>query len=471
MPGRVLRYSLFLLAIVAMLTLYLPQLQQQPAQAASDADYNRMRLLTEVMEQIQKKYVEKKTPDELLTEAVKGMVSSLDPHSAYLTPEEYKELQVETKGSFSGVGIVITTKDGTLTVVSPIEDTPAYKAGVEAGDRIMKINGKLTKGMTIMDAVKGIRGPKGSKVVLTILREGQSNFKDIEIVRDTIPIKSVRSFILDDGYGLIRLANFQENTTDELVAALNKLQSQKVPLKGLIIDLRTNPGGLLTEAVNVTDQFIDKGLIVSTRGRAPGQEMVFRATPRMTAGSYPIIVLVNQGSASASEIVAGALQDHHRALLLGTQTFGKGSVQTILPLDDKGALKLTTARYYTPSGRSIQAKGITPDLVVPFKAPAPAPKADKKSQGLSEKDLQGAMPPEGEDGPAKPAKTVPPQGKDQGKLKDKEQSEKDKLYYPKDRLAQDNQMVRALDLLKAWQVFSGHEGMTKVKDAGAVKKQ
>ncbi len=469
MPGRALRYSLFLLAILAMFTLLLPQLRQQPAQAASDADYGRMRLLTEVMEQIQKKYVEKKTPDELLTEAVKGMVSSLDPHSAYLTPEEYKELQIETKGSFSGVGIVITTKDGILTVVSPIEDTPAYKAGVEAGDRIMKIDGKLTKGMTIMDAVKNIRGPKGSKVVLTILREGQSNLKDIDIVRDTIPIKSVRAFILEDGYGLIRLANFQENTTDELVEGLNKLQSQKVPLKGLIIDLRTNPGGLLTEAVNVTDQFLDHGLIVSTRGRAPGQEMVFRATPRMTAGNYPIIVLVNQGSASASEIVAGALQDHKRALLLGTQTFGKGSVQTILPLDDKGALKLTTARYYTPSGRSIQAKGITPDLVVPFKAPAPAPKTDKGGQGLSEKDLQGAIAPEGEDSPSPPAPAVQPQGKD--KEPGKDVKEKDKLYYPKKRLEQDNQMVRALDLLKAWQVFSARDLPIKGKDAGAVKKQ
>ncbi|MFH2128417.1 MAG: S41 family peptidase, partial [Pseudomonadota bacterium] len=250
MPGRTLRHGLFLLAIMAVLSFYLPQFQHQSAQAASDADYSRMRLLTEVMEQVQKKYVEKKTPDELLTEAVKGMVSSLDPHSAYMTPEEYKELQVETKGTFSGVGIVITTKDGILTVVSPIEGTPAFKAGVEAGDRIMKINGKLTKGMTLMDAVKNIRGPKGSKVVLTVLREGANNLKDIEIVRDMIPIKSVRYYLLEDGYGLIRLANFQENTTDELVKGLNELQSQKVPLKGLIIDLRTNPGGLLTEAVN-----------------------------------------------------------------------------------------------------------------------------------------------------------------------------------------------------------------------------
>ncbi|MCF8117546.1 MAG: S41 family peptidase [Desulfarculaceae bacterium] len=475
MPGRWLRYGIFLILVVAITAFMLPQLRQAPAQAAEDQDYRRTRLLIEVMEQIQKKYVEKKTPDELLTEAIKGMVSSLDPHSAYLTPEEYKDLQVETKGSFSGVGIVISMKDGTLTVVSPIEDTPAFKAGVEAGDRIIKINGKLTKGMNLMDAVKVIRGPKGSKVTLTILREGMSKLKDISIVRDVIPIKSVRYFLLDDGYGLIRLASFQENTTDDLIAALNKLQDQKVPLKGLIIDLRTNPGGLLTEAVNVSDQFLDKGLIVSTRGRAPGQEMVFKATPHMTAGNYPIIVLVNQGSASASEIVAGALQDHHRAMILGTPSFGKGSVQTILPLEDKGALKLTTARYYTPAGRSIQAKGIIPDLEVPFKPPAPA-KAPEKNQGLREADLQGAMAPE--DNPNPPAvdkeEGVKPEAKDNGDDqgssaepagKDKAASDKDKLYYPKERLSKDNQMIRALDLLKAWQVFTRREPPANLQGA------
>ena len=490
MTSRWLRFGLFFLLVVALAAFMLPQWRNPSAQAASDDDYNRTRLLIEVMEQIQKKYVEKKTPDELLTEAVKGMVSSLDPHSAYLTPEEYKELQIETKGSFSGVGIVITMRDGTLTVVSPIEGTPAYKAGVEAGDRIIKIDGKLTKGMTLMDAVKAIRGPKGSKVTLTILRDGLGKLKDIAIVRDVIPIKSVRYYLLGDGYGLIRLASFQENTTDDLIQGLNKLQEQKVPLKGLIIDLRTNPGGLLTEAVNVADQFLDSGLIVSTRGRAPGQEMVFKATPRMTAGDYPIIVLVNQGSASASEIVAGALQDHRRALILGTTTFGKGSVQTIMPLDDKGALKLTTARYYTPNGRAIQAKGITPDLVVPFKAPAPTKaKKPEKSQVLREKDLQGAMPPEddarvleGDQAEPKPeSKAKPPeQGKDEPKGEPQGEPQKDakakkdkqdKLHYPKDRLDKDNQMIRALDLLKAWQVFSRQEPPVPVKEPGKAVNQ
>ncbi len=466
MPGRSLRYGFLIFFLLAATAFLLPQLKQAPAQAAGDADYRRMRLLTEVMEQIQKKYVEKKTPDELLTDAIKGMVSSLDPHSAYLTPEEYKELQIETKGSFSGVGIVISMRDGILTVVSPIEGTPAYKAGVEAGDRIIKIDGKLSKGMSLMDAVKAIRGPKGSKVTLTILREGLSKLKDITIVRDVIPIKSVRAYLLEDGYGLIRLASFQENTTDDLVQALNKLQEQKVPLKGLVIDLRTNPGGLLTEAVNVADQFLDKGVIVSTRGRVPSQDMVFRATPRMTAGDYPIIILVNQGTASASEIVAGALQDQHRAMVLGTQTFGKGSVQTIMPLDDEGALKLTTARYYTPDGRSIQAKGITPDLVVPFKPPAKTKPREDKNQTLREKDLQGAMPPEDVEKP-KNGQEAAPENQDQGKDK----SKKNKLYFAKDRLENDNQLMRALDLLKAWQVFSRQETAISAKGAGKAVNQ
>ena len=407
------------------------------ARAASDEEYRRMRVFTEVLAEIQQKYVEKKSTDELITYAIKGMVSRLDPHSSYLTPDEFKDLQIETKGSFSGVGIEITMRDGVLTVVSPIEGTPAYQAGVQAGDRIIKINGKLTKGMSLMDAVKYIRGPKGSKVTLTVLREGAARLKDITIVRDIIPLRSVRYYLLEDGYGYVRISNFQEDTTEDLVKALEVLQNRKPMLKGLVLDLRNDPGGLLQEAISVADQFLDQGVIVSTKGRLPSQDMVFRATSTVTAGDYPIVCLVNNGSASASEIVAGALQDHKRAVILGTRSFGKGSVQTIIPLDDKGALRLTTARYYTPSGRSIQAKGIEPDVVVPFIKPKETPKPEK-SQAIREKDLNGAMAPE------KEAETAE---------QEKESEAKSKLYYPAERLHKDNQLTRALDLLKAWQVF------------------
>ncbi|MCB2185123.1 MAG: S41 family peptidase [Deltaproteobacteria bacterium] len=440
---RTIAFTLGIAAISAFLFL---GSSLRPAGAANEEDYRRMRLFTEVLNEIQRKYVEPKTTDQLITEAIKGMVTNLDPHSAYLTPEEFKELQVETKGSFYGVGIEITTRDGVLTVVSPIEGTPAFQAGVQSGDRIIKIDGKLTKGMSLMDAVKAIRGPQGSKVVLTVLREGASKLKDYAIVRDLIPVQSVRYNLLENGYGYIRIANFQENTSEDLLKALKALQSQKVPLKGLVLDLRNDPGGLLQEAVNVADQFLSQGVIVSTKGRNEGQEMVFKATPIMPAGDYPMIILVNQGTASASEIVAGALQDHKRALVLGTQSFGKGSVQTIIPLADDGALRLTTARYYTPSGRSIQAKGIEPDLVVPFAAPPETNgETQEKPQVVREQDLQGAMPAE------EPEKGKTPEGKP---APDKQSEVKNKLLMPADRLEKDNQLSRALELLKAWQVFA-----------------
>jgi len=442
-----LKIPLVLLVLAVGLVVVLPQLPSSSARAAGDTEYQRMRLFTEVLTEIENKYVEKKNPQDLITEAIKGMVSSLDPHSAYLTPEDYKELQIETKGSFFGVGIEITLKDNILTVVSPIEGTPAYQAGVQAGDRIIKIDGKLTKGMTLNQAVRAIRGPKGSKVLLTVLREGASKLQDISIVRDLIPLHSVRYNLLEDGYGYVRIANFNEDTTQDLVLALKTLQSQKEPLKGLVLDLRNDPGGLLQEAVSVADQFLKDGIIVSTKGRLPSQQMIFRATPEATALDYPIVCIVNQGTASASEIVAGALQDHHRAVVMGTASFGKGSVQTIIPLEDQGALRLTTSRYYTPNGRAIQAKGIEPDLVVPFEAPPADKKKENDNHTIRERDLSGAM-------PAEEKKPADEAGKpDQGKSEDQD-SGKMKLYYSAERLAKDNQLMRALDVLKAWQVFA-----------------
>lgn len=328
----------------------------------ASSTYDELKTFTEVLDIVQHSYV--KTPDSkaLIYGAIKGMLNALDPHSSFLTPDEFKELQIETKGEFGGVGIEITIKDGWLTVVSPIEDTPAYKAGIKAGDKIVKINGKPTKDMNLTEAVKLIRGPKGTKVTLTIWREGFTEPKDFEITRGIISIKSVKAKTLEPGYGYVRLTSFQENTASELQKALLKLEKENSPLKGIVLDLRNNPGGLLDQAVKVADEFLDKGLIVYTKGRLKGQQMRFYAHKNKHPHPYPVVVLVNGGTASAAEIVAGALQDHHRALLIGQTTFGKGSVQTIIPLEDGSALRLTTALYYTPSGRCIQATGIEPDL-------------------------------------------------------------------------------------------------------------
>jgi carboxyl-terminal processing protease len=351
--------------------------------------YKNIELFTKVLSIVKKDYVEDKTFKDLIYGAIKGMLSSLDPHSSFLPPDSFKEMQVETTGEFGGLGIEITIKDGILTVVSPIEGTPAYKAGVKAGDKILKINGESTKNLTLMDAVKKLRGKKGTKVTITIFREGLKKLKDITIVRDIIKIHSVRTKFYENKIGYIRVTQFQERTSSDIKKALKKFKKAFGKINGIIIDLRNNPGGLLNEAVNVSDIFIKSGKIVYTKGRVPNSDMEFEAKDDGTEGNYPIVVLVNGGSASASEIVAGALQDHKRAIILGTQTFGKGSVQTIIPLNDGSAIRLTTAKYYTPSGRSIQAEGITPDIVVEQKIL----KKDNKTNGffLREKDLMGHL--------------------------------------------------------------------------------
>ncbi len=405
--------------------------------AENEAAYRRLKLLAEVLETIQSKYVEPPDVEKLINGAIKGMVASLDPHSAYLPPEEFKELEVETSGRFTGIGIEITLRDGWLTVVSPIEGTPADQAGVKAGDRIIKVDGKLTKQMSLTDAVKTIRGPKGSKVVLTILRSGEKEMRDFAITREVIPLVSVRQRTLEPGYGYVRISTFQGQTTRDVVKALGELESQAGgKLKGLVLDLRNNPGGLLNQAVEVADLFLESGLIVYTQGRGNAQNMKFYAHPDDKPRRYAMVCLVNQGSASASEIVAGALKDHKRAVIMGMPTFGKGSVQTIIPFDDKSGLRLTTARYFTPNGVSIQAKGITPDVTVEL-APPPSAEQEKKEQmRLSERDLLGHI--EGDDEKAK--RDV--------EEKAPEKSEAAKL------LAADSQLREALGMLKAWEVFS-----------------
>ncbi|MBI2360409.1 MAG: S41 family peptidase, partial [Deltaproteobacteria bacterium] len=313
-------------------------------------DYESLEAFTNILSIVRKNYVDEVKTKDLLSGAINGMLHSMDPHSAYLTPDLYKELQMDTQGKFGGLGIEITVKDGILTVVSPIEDTPAYRAGVKPGDQIFKIEDEFTKDMTLIEAVRKLRGPKGSAVMISIRRQGVSDFLTFSIVRDTVRVQSVRSRVLEEGYGYIRLAQFQERSDRDMQKALEKLSAEKAGLKGLVLDLRNNPGGLLTQAVRVADLFLDSGMIVYTEGRLENQRQKYFAHKEGSWTQFPVVVLVNGGSASASEIVAGALQDHKRALILGTKSFGKGSVQTILPLDDNSALRLTTARYYTPKG-------------------------------------------------------------------------------------------------------------------------
>ena len=351
-----------MLAAVLALVLTVPCLSK--AGTPSEDTYAKIKILSLVLHEIQQKYVEDQVPEDLIYGAIKGMVETLDPHSSFMTPEEMGDFQVETRGNFTGVGIEITMENGVLTVVSPIEDTPAFRAGVEAGDQIIKVDGKLTKNMSIMDAIRLIRGPKGSKVILTMHREGVPKLLDISIVRDVIPLRSVKYDVIEPGYGYLRISNFQGDTADKLAEAIEALKNGPVPLKGIVLDLRNNPGGLLEQSVRVADLFLRGGLVVYTRGKIEEQNMEFQARSSVALDDIPVVVLVNEGSASASEIVAGALQDRKRAIILGAKTFGKGSVQTIIPLPDGSGLRLTTARYFTPSGRSIQATGIEPDVVV-----------------------------------------------------------------------------------------------------------
>jgi carboxyl-terminal processing protease len=322
-----------------------------------------LRTFSDVFGRIKNDYVVEVDDKELLEYAIRGMLSGLDPHSAYLDVDQFKELQVGTTGQFGGLGIEVGMENGFVKVIAPIDDTPAQRAGVEAGDLVIRLDDTPVKGMTLSEAVKIMRGKPGTDIVLTIVRDGLDKPLKVRITRDIIRVKSVKSRMLEPGYGYLRISQFQSKTADSLVEAVNRLKKENdEPLHGLVLDLRNNPGGVLNGAVAVSDAFLEKGLIVYTEGRIADSKLRFNATPDDVLNGAPLVILVNQGSASASEIVAGALQDHKRAIIMGAKTFGKGSVQTILPLRRGTALKLTTARYFTPSGRSIQAEGITPDI-------------------------------------------------------------------------------------------------------------
>jgi len=406
--------------------------------AASNQDYEELETFTNVLAIIKKNYVEEVTTKQLVNGAIDGMLASLDPHSAYLTPELYRDLQVETKGAFGGLGIEITQKNGMLTIVAPIEDTPADRAGLKSGDVILKIGGQFTKDMSLVEAVKKLRGKKNTSVRLTIKREGSEKLRDVKLVREIIKIRSVKSKTLEPGYGYLRITQFQERTDEDLNRALRTLSDDAGGLRGLVLDLRNNPGGLLSQAVQVADVFLDGGMIVYTDGRLENQRQKYFAHKAGTWEAFPMVVLVNAGSASASEIVAGALQDHKRARVLGQPTFGKGSVQTILPLHEEAALRLTTARYYTPNGRSIQAKGIEPDV------PVEQTKSGKPEfPTVREADLPHHL-----------------QGQDEKRAREAEEAaeaalesavEEEEANIREGELGADPQLDRAVDMLKHWQ--------------------
>jgi len=411
------------------------RLSIQRVSAEDQTVYENLQTFSDVLDIVKENYVQEVESEELVEGAISGMLRTLDPHSSYLNADAYKELQVETKGSFGGIGIEITVRDGVLTVVSPLEGTPAYELGIQAGDQIIRVDGEPTKEMTLMEAVKKMRGPKGTNVVLTIMREEFTKPQDFVITRATIAIRSVRSKTLEPGYGYIRLSQFQSSTARDLSKEIANLEKENKSLKGLILDLRNNPGGLLDQAVKVSDEFLNEGLIVYTGGRLKSQDMRFEAHMNTRPHSYPIVVLVNEGSASAAEIVAGALQDHKRAVVVGVKTFGKGSVQTVMPLRNGAALRLTTALYYTPSGRSIQAKGIEPDIVVERILPVRIEGERDGSKAIREEDLKNHM----DVGAEEVSDTKP---------------DSDQPSTTKEELARDNQLARALDVLKSWEILS-----------------
>jgi carboxyl-terminal processing protease len=420
---RLVCFAAFLLSIAVASTAGAKKKDPEDAvgSASTAALYKELDLFTKVLDLVQDDYVEDTEGRELVYGAIRGLLSTLDPHSIFMTPEIYRELRVDTEGRFGGVGLEVTVKNNVLTVVTAIEGSPAEKAGVHAGDRILKIDGVSTKDIGLAEAVRKMRGRRGSKVHLTLLREGQRDPIEAFLHRDTIRIKSVRSSLEEGGFGYARISTFQEDTDEDLRKHLEALEKKnKGPLKGLVIDLRNNPGGLLDEAVDVCDDFLETGTIVTTASRN-------REVDRRTASkngrepSYPIIVIVNGGSASAAEIVAGALQDHKRAVVLGTPTFGKGTVQTIFELGDGAALKLTVAKYYTPKGRSIQAEGIKPDVAVEAQKPKPSAAKDRYA---SEKDLKGHL-----------------------EKMEKKETEETKAE------EEDHQKRVALDYLKSWEVF------------------
>ncbi|MFO7877669.1 MAG: S41 family peptidase [Desulfovermiculus sp.] len=407
--------------------LMLMALAVTPGTTTATERYEPLKDFSRVMDLIEKTYVNDVEREDLVEGAIQGMLQNLDPHSGYLDQEALQDMQDETSGKFTGVGIEITMQNGRLTVVSPVEDTPAFEAGLESGDMILEIDGESTQDITIMDAVHKIRGPKGSKVELTILHQGASKPERITLTRDVIPMQSVKTEVMEPGYLYVRITNFNEKTTRDVRQGL---EEKGEDLKGLVLDLRNNPGGLLDQAVSVADLFLSQGKLVYTKGKVEQAKMEFNAKDEKSDIKAPMVVLINAGTASASEIVAGAIQDHHRGLVVGVPSFGKGSVQTVIPLPDGAGIKLTTAKYYTPNGRSIQADGIEPDINLPFN-PVEEGEEDAIFRTLRERDLSRHL-----------------EGREEKKPEDDDEDE-DEVSQIEQRLQKDNQLQLGLQLVKS----------------------
>lgn len=427
-------WALLVLAVLAAGSTMVSLARSQSASAANSEIYRQLDLFGEVLERVRADYVEKPEDPKLIEAAINGMLTALDPHSAYLNPKHFRDMQVQTRGEFGGLGIEVTMENGVVKVVAPIEDTPAARAGIMSGDLITHLDKEQILGLTLQEAVEKMRGPVNSPITLTIVRKGAEDPMEVKVVRDVIHINPVKYNVEGDDVGYIRVTTFNEQTTANLQKAVEDLKKQVGPkLKGYIIDLRNNPGGLLDQAISVSDAFLDQGAIVLTRGRNLEETQRSNARPGDITDGQKIVVLINGGSASASEIVAGALQDHHRATIIGTRSFGKGSVQTIIPLGSNGALRLTTARYYTPSGRSIQAKGIAPEVVVEEELPEELKQKAEVQEPRGEANLRGHLrgEEEGEDAEAAPA----------------EEESGSSSYVPADK-EKDTQLKYGLDLLR-----------------------
>ena len=449
-------WALLVLAVLAAGSTMVSLAQSQSSSGANSEIYRQLDLFGEVLERVRSDYVEKPEDPKLIEAAINGMLTALDPHSAYLNPKHFRDMQVQTRGEFGGLGIEVTMENGVVKVVAPIEDTPASRAGLMSGDLITHLDKEQILGLTLQEAVEKMRGPVNSPITLTIMRKGTEDPFDVKVVRDVIHINPVKYNAEGEDVGYIRLTTFNEQTTANLQKGVEDLKKQLGPkLKGYIVDLRNNPGGLLDQAISVSDAFLDQGAIVLTRGRNLEETQRSNARPGDITGGAKIVVLLNGGSASASEIVAGALQDHQRATIVGTRSFGKGSVQTIIPLGSNGALRLTTARYYTPSGRSIQAKGIAPTVVIEEELPEELKKKADLQNTRGESNLRGHLKGESEgkgesDGKSESESEAEGagEGEDAGKADEAQEEESgSSSYVPQDK-EKDTQLKYALDLLR-----------------------